>query len=189
MAKRRRGMTGLRLVMVVAAVAVAVAIASGYLPFPWPPTSDSAVEVPTAPAESEAVASSEQATLVSVIDGDTIETSAGTVRIIGIDTPERGECGHDEAAASVSRVVAPGDTVVLELPRGQNAQDRYGRLLRFVTTPAGVDLGALQLDAGLAVARYDSLDGYPAHPKEEAYRSAQRAALAADGSVIAVGCG
>lgn len=189
MAKRRRRATGLPLVLVVVAVALGYGIANGYLPFPWPPTSDSAVEAPAVPDESEAVGSEEQATLVSVIDGDTVETSAGTVRIIGIDTPERGECGHDEAAASVSRVVAPGDTVLLELPPGQNDQDRYGRLLRFVTTPAGVDVGSLQLEAGLAVARYDSRDGYPAHPKEEAYHSGQRAALAADGSVIAVGCG
>lgn len=31
-------------------------------------------------------------TLVAVVDGDTIETSAGTVRLVGIDAPEHGEC-------------------------------------------------------------------------------------------------
>ena len=34
-----------------------------------------------------------QVTFVSVVDGDTIETSAGTVRIIGIDAPETGSAG------------------------------------------------------------------------------------------------
>lgn len=31
------------------------------------------------------------------MDGDTLTTDAGTIRLIGIDTPERGECGHAEA--------------------------------------------------------------------------------------------
>jgi len=39
------------------------------------------------------VAASVSASFVAVVDGDTVETSEGTVRIIGIDTPERGECG------------------------------------------------------------------------------------------------
>ncbi len=128
------------------------------------------------------------ATFVAVIDGDTIETSAGTVRLIGIDTPERGECGHDEASAAISSVLAPDDAVILELPAGQNDQDRHSRLIRYVTTPAGIDLGRLQLEAGNAVARYDSRDGYPAHPREVDYHAAQQATVRADGSVITVGC-
>ena len=128
------------------------------------------------------------ASFVAVIDGDTIETSAGTVRLIGIDTPERGECGHGEASAAISSVLAPDDRVTLELPAGQNDQDRHGRLIRYVTTPAGIDLGLLQLESGNAVARYDSRDGYPAHPREEDYRSAQRATVGPEGSVITVGC-
>lgn len=129
-----------------------------------------------------------QTVFLSVIDGDTIETSAGTVRIIGIDTPERGECGEDEAAAAITSVLQSGDTVQLTLPEGQNDQDRYGRLIRYVTTDAGIDLGLMQLQAGNAVARYDSADGYPAHPYEAAYRAAQRATLSASGSVTTVTC-
>jgi micrococcal nuclease len=130
----------------------------------------------------------ESATFVAVIDGDTIETSAGTVRLIGIDTPERSECGHGHASAVISGVLAPGDTVTLVLPAGQNDQDRHGRLIRYVKTPSGVDLGMLQLESGNAVARYDSRDGYPAHPREEDYHAAQQATVGADGSVITVGC-
>lgn len=128
------------------------------------------------------------ATFLAVIDGDTIETSEGTVRLIGIDTPERGQCGQDEASAAISGVLAPDDTVTLELPAGQNDQDRHGRLIRYVTTPAGIDLGLLQLESGNAVARYDSRDGYPAHPREQDYHSAQRATVGPDGSVITIGC-
>lgn len=128
------------------------------------------------------------ATFVAVIDGDTIETSAGTVRLIGIDTPERGECGHDEASAAISSVLAADDAVTLELPAGQNDQDRHGRLIRYATSPSGIDLGMLQLESGNAVARYDSRDGYPAHPREQDYHAAQRATVGPDGSVITIGC-
>lgn len=50
------------------------------------------------------VSASVSATFVAVVDGDTVETSEGTVRIIGIDTPERGECGHPEASAAIEGV-------------------------------------------------------------------------------------
>lgn len=112
-------------------------------------------------------------TFVSVIDGDTIETSEGTVRIIGIDAPESGQCGHEEASAVLASVLAPGNPITLELPAGQNDRDQYERLIRYVITPTGADLGLLQLQAGNAVARYDSTDGYPVHPREAEYRAAQ----------------
>src|SRR5690349_14067023 len=33
-----------------------------------------------------------------VVDGDTVELGTGqTVRLVGIDTPERGQCGYDQA--------------------------------------------------------------------------------------------
>lgn len=123
-----------------------------------------------------------------VIDGDTIETSAGTVRIIGIDAPERDACGYDEAAALVSSLLRPGDAALLSLPEGQNDQDRHGRMLRYVDTAQQVDVALSLLTAGLAVARYDSTDGYPAHPREPSYHAAQIATVAADGTVTTVAC-
>jgi endonuclease YncB( thermonuclease family) len=174
-------------VSVGAAVAAAVVLAA-CAPRPLPV--DATAPTPTlvsgaASAGSEPAA--EQTTFVSTVDGDTIETSAGTVRIIGVDTPERGECGNDAATAAIESQLAPGDTVTLELPAGENDQDQYGRLIRYVTTPAGVDLGLLQLQAGNAVARYDSSDGYPVHPREANYHAAQLATLSG-GSVITVAC-
>lgn len=130
----------------------------------------------------------EVATFDSVIDGDTIKTSAGTVRIIGIDTPERGECGHDAAAAAIGRLISPGAPVTLVFPPGQDDRDRHGRLLRLVVTESGVDLGQMQIDAGNAVARYDSRDGYPGHPNEESYHSAQTAMMGPDRTVIITSC-
>ncbi|WP_054685644.1 thermonuclease family protein [Microbacterium sp. No. 7] len=129
----------------------------------------------SAPEIADAGASATQtATVEFVVDGDTIATSAGRVRIIGIDAPERDQCGHAEATAALEGFIAPGDPVTLELPAGQNDRDRHDRLLRHVVTGAGVDLGLAQLEAGHAVARYDSRDGYPAHPHEDEYRAAQR---------------
>lgn len=129
-----------------------------------------------------------EATLVSVIDGDTIESSVGTVRIIGIDAPEGDECGYAEAAAQVSALLSPGAAITLTLPDGENDTDRHGRLLRYVDTADGVDVGMSVLTAGLAVARYDSIDGYPAHPREAQYRAGQTATLTADGAVTTVAC-
>ena len=128
------------------------------------------------------------AAFVAVVDGDTIETSAGTVRLIGIDTPEQGECGHDDASSAIGRLVSAGSPVTLELPEGQNDRDRYDRLIRYVLTADGVDLGLVQLQAGNAIARYDSLDGYPFHPQEAAYHAAQIASSGPDGSVITTSC-
>ncbi|HMR50334.1 MAG TPA: thermonuclease family protein [Arachnia sp.] len=128
------------------------------------------------------------AAFVAVVDGDTIETSVGTVRLIGIDAPERSECGRDEASVAIGRLLSVGDQVSLERPEGLDDRDRYDRLLRYVFTVDGVDLGAMQLQEGHAIARYDSSDGYPPHPQEAAYHAAQIASSGADGSVIAISC-
>nr|WP_255443721.1 thermonuclease family protein [Tessaracoccus sp. MC1679] len=151
-----------------------------------PSPSQSAVPSATEPVISEPTQI--PVTFSAVIDGDTVETSLGTVRLIGIDSPERGECGHDEASMAIGRVVSVGEVVTLELPEGQNDRDSYGRLLRYVITESGVDLGQLQVEAGNAIARYDSTDGYPAHPRQADYRAAQIASAGPDGSVVTVVC-
>ena len=50
-------------------------------------------------------------------------------------------------------------------------RDKYGRILRYVATPAGRDLGLAQIRDG-ARARYDSRDGYQWHRQEAAYHRA-----------------
>lgn len=145
--------------------------------------------IPEAPPTSSMIAPEPGPfTFVSVVDGDTIETSVGTVRIIGIDTPERGACGHDEASAAIGRIISTGDPIALELPSGQNDADRYGRLLRYATTAAGVDLGLMQIESGNAIARYDSSDGYPKHPREADYHGAQIASADRNGNVVTTSC-
>jgi hypothetical protein len=60
-------------------------------------------------------------------------------------------------------------------PGAQDDTDRYGRLLRYVDA-SGADPAVTLLQQGLAVARYDSRDGYGPHPRESAYIAADAAA-------------
>lgn len=108
------------------------------------------------------------ATVSHVVDGDTIVTSRGRVRIIGIDTPERGICGFGPATSKLQRLTPVGSRVTLTRAAGRDDQDRYGRYLRYVSLD-GVDAGGALIRAGLADARYDSRDGYGWHPKEDSY--------------------
>jgi len=72
----------------------------------------------------------EQAVVVRVIDGDTIELADGRrVRYLGIDTPELGEDYGTEASARNKELV---ENKVVELQRGKRDKDEYGRLLRYV---------------------------------------------------------
>ena len=71
-----------------------------------------------------------QATVQHVIDGDTIVLSCGErVRFIGLDAPEIGEPGADEATQFVRELVE-GKTVWLEADGAD--RDRWGRLRRYV---------------------------------------------------------
>ncbi len=112
-------------------------------------------------------------TVTRIVDGDTIwATRAGErvkVRLIGIDTPETGQCGFTAATDHLRAVIA-GRPVTLT-PGARDDVDRYGRVLRYVDV-AGTDAGLSQISDGLAVARYDSRDGYGRHARESAYVAA-----------------
>jgi endonuclease YncB( thermonuclease family) len=118
-------------------------------------------------------------TVAHVVDGDTVDVAPSdgsptlTVRLIGIDAPERGECEADAATSTLASMV---DGHVVSLTPGADGEDtdRYGRLLRYVDV-AGADAGLQLLADGVAVARYDSRDGYGAHAREAAYVAADEA--------------
>lgn len=80
----------------------------------------------------------EMATVVQVIDGDTVDVLLGgqeyRLRYIGVDTPERDEPFYAEATAANAALVAD-KTVVLV--RDVSETDRFGRLLRYVYLPDG----------------------------------------------------
>jgi endonuclease YncB( thermonuclease family) len=104
-----------------------------------------------------------------VVDGDTIRLANGKyVRLIGIDTPERGRPYFRAAKANLDRLV--GARVRLVNPASVDDRDHYGRLLRYVRVSGGRDAGLIQIRNAMAHARYDSLDGYDRHPLQPTYR-------------------
>jgi hypothetical protein len=93
------------------------------------------------------------------------------VRLIGIDTPERGQCGYLHATRHAARIAPAGTSIRLVNPASVKNRDHYGRLLRYVQTRSGVDVGLAQIRNG-ARARYDSRDGYQYHPRQGRYHHA-----------------
>lgn len=110
------------------------------------------------------------------IDGDTVRVKVNgvvrKVRLIGIDSPEvfgGVECGGREASRRMRQLLSPGERVTLTAVPG-NTRDHYRRWLFYVSTSDDGDLGGRMIREHRAVARYDSQDGYPHHPKQAQYR-------------------
>ena len=112
------------------------------------------------------------ATVYRWIDGDTVDTSRGTIRLIGVDTPEKGRCGAATATKAARRWAPVGSTVRLVNPSSVIDTDRYGRSLRYVVR-GKIDISKAQIVKG-ALARYDSTDGYQWHPRQASYHKADR---------------
>lgn len=77
-----------------------------------------------------------------LIDGDTLKVGIRggrimSVRMLGINTPERGRCGADEATDNLKNLAPVGSTVDLVADPSQAAKDRCGRLLRYVAKRGG----------------------------------------------------
>lgn len=133
-------------------------------------TATTALPTTAPPAAPPTTSAGSGVRVVAVIDGDTIDVAGGErVRLIGIDTPEVGQCGYDGATAVLRQLVGGRDVVLV--PGARDDRDRYGRLLRYVEAN-GVDVNLMMLLSGRAIARYDSRDGYGRHPREDAYVAA-----------------
>ena len=87
-----------------------------------------------------------------IIDGDTFvieyDGEPTSVRIAGIDTPERGEPGAEKATSALRGLIA-GKTITLSFSDPQDKRDHFGRLLA-VATLDGLDVGARLIGLGLA---------------------------------------
>ena len=75
------------------------------------------------------------ATVVSITDGDTLDVTLpdgarDTVRLIGVNTPESGECWADEAALALQTLLPVGSDVGLTLDVSD--RDQFDRLLRYL---------------------------------------------------------
>ena len=111
------------------------------------------------PQAAPAVTTDGQATLVRVVDGDTIVARIGgsdeRVRLIGIDTPESVkpggpvECFGREASGHLASLLPQGTPI--RLVGDAEALDRYGRLLAYVyRQPDGLFVNAAMARDGFA---------------------------------------
>jgi micrococcal nuclease len=98
------------------------------------------------------------ATIVSVVDGDTIvlsvQNQTETVRLLGIETPETVhptrpiECFGPEASAFTKATLEKGS--VVKLVRDVEPRDRYQRLLVYLFLADGTLFNQSLIDRGLA---------------------------------------
>ncbi len=110
-----------------------------------------------------------------IVDGDTLYVSGPLgeleVRIIGVNTPESGECFSEEATDALAELVTGNDLVLVA---DRSDVDQFGRALRYVETTDGVDVGAELVANGFAIARRYPPDDARSDTYAEMQRDAQR---------------
>ena len=125
------------------------------LPAAEPDAQVSPPEAPgsSAPSPMDAVGPAELVEVAAVFDGDTVELADGRrVRLVQIDTPEsgeHGECYAEEARAALREWVSRGAEATLVADPLLDQEDRYGRLLRYVTI-GGANVNLELVRAGAA---------------------------------------
>ena len=83
-----------------------------------------------------------------VIDGDTLDTTSGRVRLFGVDTPEVGQRCESEATGRLNELA--GNSVRLE--DGSRLIDQFGRRLAYVYTEDGDSIDEILVREGLGTA-------------------------------------
>ncbi len=86
-------------------------------------------------------------TVTHIVDGDTFDIASGErIRMIGIDTPERGEYFYKEASTRLEELIGGKEVILI---KDVSETDRYGRLLRHVYYN-GVWINKQMIDEGFA---------------------------------------
>jgi endonuclease YncB( thermonuclease family) len=86
-----------------------------------------------------------------IIDGDTFQSGNATIRLFGVNTPERGEACYDEATERLRELA--GDLVRVEF--GPRQGDQYSRILYYVYNMEGESIDEMLVREGLALAWLD----------------------------------
>ncbi|MCL2116392.1 MAG: thermonuclease family protein [Methanobrevibacter sp.] len=88
----------------------------------------------------------------NVVDGDTIDVvGVGRIRLVGIDTPEIGQPGYEEATNYIKSMCL-GKTVYLDIDNAE-PKDKYGRTLAIVYVD-GININQELLKLGYAKVLY-----------------------------------
>ncbi len=107
----------------------------------------------------------DNAILVRVIDGDTIEVLINNkiekVRMLGIDTPEsttKLDFFGIEASQKLKEELHAGEEILLYTENGEDDLDKFGRMLRYVEVQGGENINELLLREGYARVSPYSMD-------------------------------
>ncbi len=76
----------------------------------------------------------EQAVLIRAVDGDTIKTDLGAIRLLGINTPEKGKDFYQQALDFLKKF----ENKSIEILRDFEDLDKYDRKLRYVFCEDGL---------------------------------------------------
>ncbi|MCK5640322.1 MAG: thermonuclease family protein [Gammaproteobacteria bacterium] len=95
------------------------------------------------------------AEVVRVVDGDTLKVKLNgleeTIRVLGVDTPERGQKGYREATEYTAQFVGVRVVMVGESGLKGLQRDRFCRILAYVHNEQGMDLSAALVASGHAI--------------------------------------
>lgn len=83
-----------------------------------------------------------------VIDGDTFQGSGETVRLYGVDAPEKGEPCYAEATDRLKELAGN----LVRVRSGPREEDRYHRRLYYAYTMDGTSIDEMLVREGLAQA-------------------------------------
>ena len=148
-------------------------------PAPQPDVFGPPVAGPSGDPDGPLIPSAEVATVLGITDGDTIDVVRGdgstdTVRLIGVNAPERGECWAPEAARVLEALASSGEGIGMSID--ESDRDQFGRLLRYLW------LGSLSINEelvrrGAAISRRYPPDTALAERLEAAQDDAMSAGL------------
>jgi len=95
----------------------------------------------------------ESTELIKIIDGDTVIVKINgeekSIRLIGIDTPEKNECFEKEATEKLKEIIA-NKKIKLEADNSQDDKDKYDRLLRYIYLEDGTLINKKLIEEGVA---------------------------------------
>jgi micrococcal nuclease len=114
-------------------------------------TTTTAATIPVASSETSTAGATQEWQVVSVGDGDSVvlrgPDGESSIRLIGVQTPEVGECYYQEAWNTLMYIVAKG---IARVERDVSDEDQFGRKLRYVFDAVGSDVGADLVRLGAA---------------------------------------